>query len=109
MVNYNSIILIGFAVIIIGFLLVFIGTALQSSSGSSKTEINTGGVILIGPIPIIFGNDKGTYNICSYICCNSHDNIILPILQRINLKRTHLIKLIYLQIILRTVKSLLRF
>ncbi len=59
MVNYNSIILIGFAVIIIGFLLIFIGTALQSSSGSSKTEINTGGVILIGPIPIIFGNDRG--------------------------------------------------
>ncbi|MBZ2166563.1 TIGR00304 family membrane protein [Methanobacterium spitsbergense] len=59
MVNYNSIILIGLAVIIVGFLLIFIGTALQSSSGSSKTEINTGGVILIGPIPTIFGNDKG--------------------------------------------------
>lgn len=59
MVNYNSIILAGFAVVVLGILLIFIGTALQSSSSSSKTEIHTGGVIMIGPIPIIFGNDKG--------------------------------------------------
>jgi uncharacterized protein (TIGR00304 family) len=58
LVNYNSIILIGFAVVILGILLIFIGTALQSSSNDSKTEVHTGGVILIGPIPIIFGNDK---------------------------------------------------
>ena len=48
----------GFAVLILGILLIFIGTALQSSSDDSKTEIHTGGVILIGPIPIIFGNDR---------------------------------------------------
>jgi uncharacterized protein (TIGR00304 family) len=59
LVNYNSIILIGFAVVIIGILIIFIGSALQSSSSSSKTEVHTSGVILIGPIPIIFGNDKG--------------------------------------------------
>ena len=59
MVNYISIILIGFAVVIIGILIIFIGSALQSSSSSSKTEVHTSGVILIGPIPIIFGNDKG--------------------------------------------------
>ncbi len=59
MVNYNSIILMGFAVVILGILLIFIGTALQSSSNNSKSEVHTGGVILIGPIPIIFGNDKG--------------------------------------------------
>jgi uncharacterized protein (TIGR00304 family) len=59
MVNYNSIILAGFAVVVLGILLIFIGTALQSSSSSSKTEIHTGGVIMIGPIPIIFGNDRG--------------------------------------------------
>ena len=58
LVNYDSIILIGFAVVILGILLIFIGTALQSSSNDSKTEMHTGGVILIGPIPIIFGNDK---------------------------------------------------
>jgi uncharacterized protein (TIGR00304 family) len=48
----------GFAVVILGIFLIFIGTALQSSSNDSKTEIHTGGVILIGPIPIIFGNDR---------------------------------------------------
>jgi uncharacterized protein (TIGR00304 family) len=58
MVNYNMIIILGFAAIILGIFMVFIGTALQSSSNDSKTEIHTGGVILIGPIPIIFGNDK---------------------------------------------------
>jgi uncharacterized protein (TIGR00304 family) len=58
LVNYNSIILIGFAAVVLGILLIFIGTALQSSSNDSKTEVHTGGVILIGPIPIIFGNDK---------------------------------------------------
>ena len=59
MTNYSTIILAGFAVVILGVLMIFIGTALQSSSGSSKTEIHTGGVIMIGPIPIIFGNDRG--------------------------------------------------
>jgi len=59
MVNYNMVILAGFLVVILGILMIFIGTALQSSSGSSKTEIHTGGVIMIGPIPIIFGNDRG--------------------------------------------------
>jgi uncharacterized protein (TIGR00304 family) len=59
MADSNTIILAGFAVVILGVLMIFIGTALQSSSGSSKTEIHTGGVIMIGPIPIIFGNDRG--------------------------------------------------
>jgi uncharacterized protein (TIGR00304 family) len=59
MVNYNSIILLGFIVVVLGILLIFIGTALQSSTSSSKTEVHTGGVIMIGPIPIIFGNDRG--------------------------------------------------
>ena len=44
--------------VILGILMIFIGTALQSLSNDSKTEVHTGGVILIGPIPIIFGNDK---------------------------------------------------
>jgi uncharacterized protein (TIGR00304 family) len=59
LVNYNSVILAGFLVVILGVLMIFIGTALQSSSSSSKTEIHTGGVIMIGPVPIIFGNDRG--------------------------------------------------
>lgn len=61
MVNTSSLIMLGITVVIIGFILIFIGTALQSTSktGDGKTEVKTGGVILIGPIPIIFGSDKG--------------------------------------------------
>jgi uncharacterized protein (TIGR00304 family) len=59
LINYNSLILIGFAVVILGVLLIFVGTTLQSSSSNSKTEVHTAGIIMIGPIPIIFGNDKG--------------------------------------------------
>lgn len=55
-------------VIFIGIIILIIGTALQGSSqtndnnqGSSQTsEVKTGGVVLIGPIPIIFGSDKST-------------------------------------------------
>jgi len=49
----------GFAIIVLGILIIVVGTALQSSSNSSKTEVHTSGIILIGPIPIIFVNDKG--------------------------------------------------
>jgi uncharacterized protein (TIGR00304 family) len=49
----------GIIAIFIGFILIFIGTFLQGTA--SKTgEVKTGGVILIGPIPIIFGNDTGS-------------------------------------------------
>lgn len=57
--NSNTLVLAGIIVIFIGFILVFAGSALQTSS-SKTTDVKTGGVILIGPIPIIFGNDKGT-------------------------------------------------
>ncbi|MCE5214867.1 MAG: DUF131 domain-containing protein [Methanobacterium sp.] len=58
MINGSNLIIAGILVILIGFILVFVGTALQ---GTNKTsEVKTGGVILIGPIPIIFGSDKGT-------------------------------------------------
>ncbi|MTK63979.1 MAG: TIGR00304 family protein [Methanobacterium sp.] len=67
MVNSNVLILAGFGVILVGILMIFIGSVVQSSSGdqsnsgsdSSKTTVQTGGVIMIGPIPIIFGNNKG--------------------------------------------------
>lgn len=67
MSNYSTIILTGFLVVMLGIILIFIGTVLQSSSNNQsnsdnntqKTDIQTGGVIMIGPIPIIFGNNKG--------------------------------------------------
>jgi Predicted membrane protein len=50
------IVITGIIVIFIGIIIVVIGSALQSTS--QNEEVHTGGVILIGPIPIIFGNDK---------------------------------------------------
>lgn len=66
MVNSNLLILAGFGVVMLGIIMIFLGSVLQSSSNnqsnssdSSNTNIQTGGVIMIGPIPIIFGNNKG--------------------------------------------------
>jgi uncharacterized protein (TIGR00304 family) len=64
MINGNTLVSIGIFFVIAGFFLIFIGSILQtaisdnSDENSTKSEIKTGGVILIGPIPIIFGNDK---------------------------------------------------
>lgn len=55
--NAGTLIIAGIIVIFIGMILIFVGAALQSTSKTS--EVHTGGIILIGPIPIIFGNDKG--------------------------------------------------
>lgn len=54
--NAGTLIIAGIIVVFIGIALIFVGTALQSTSKTS--EVHTGGVIMIGPIPIIFGNDK---------------------------------------------------
>lgn len=62
MIKGETLVFIGIAAVIIGMLLIFIGTAFLSSGSSGKGEnsskVSTGGVVLIGPIPIIFGNDK---------------------------------------------------
>lgn len=63
MINGSTLVNIGFFVVVAGILLIFLGSMIQSTSSentkeNSNSEIKTGGVILIGPIPIIFGNDK---------------------------------------------------
>jgi len=63
MIKGETLVFIGIAVVIAGMLLTFIGTAILSSGKnnnqeSNNSKVSTGGVILIGPIPIIFGNDK---------------------------------------------------
>lgn len=54
--NASTLLIAGIIAIFLGIILIFVGTMLQSTS--KTTEAHTGGVILIGPIPIIFGNDK---------------------------------------------------
>lgn len=44
----------GIGLIMVGILLVVVGSVL----GSGDAEVRSGGVIFVGPIPIVFGNDK---------------------------------------------------
>jgi uncharacterized protein (TIGR00304 family) len=48
---------LGISLILIGFLLVFVGSLIAASGGEG--EVEGGGVIMIGPIPIIFGTGRG--------------------------------------------------
>ena len=47
----------GVLIIFLGFGIIFIGTMLARRSSSEKGEVKGGGVVMIGPIPIIFGSD----------------------------------------------------
>jgi len=53
---------VGVLVILVGFLLILVATLVSGRSGrergeESRSEVRGGGVVMIGPIPIIFGTD----------------------------------------------------
>lgn len=56
----------GIILILIGFAMVFLGRrnetpgkkSIQALDTEPETKVKGGGVILIGPIPIVFGSDK---------------------------------------------------
>jgi uncharacterized protein (TIGR00304 family) len=51
---------IGTAIILAGFMLVILAmiwSATSSEDGKRQTQAKGGGVIMVGPIPIIFGSD----------------------------------------------------
>ncbi|HOM95655.1 MAG: DUF131 domain-containing protein [Candidatus Methanofastidiosa archaeon] len=56
--HYEKIISAGFILILLGLVITISGTFLSLLKGDEASRIETGGVILIGPIPIIFGNSK---------------------------------------------------
>jgi uncharacterized membrane protein len=53
--NQARLTLVGVAIIFVGFLVVALGASLGSGGSSSS-----GGFILIGPIPIVFGSGPGS-------------------------------------------------
>ncbi len=55
----ENLLLFGIIFIIIGFVLLFIYFIYEifKATKEKKTEVKGGGVVLIGPIPIIFGTD----------------------------------------------------
>jgi uncharacterized protein (TIGR00304 family) len=55
----GEIVFLGVVVILLGALIIFAGIVKEAvSKGSSKGEFRGGGVVMIGPIPIIFGTDR---------------------------------------------------
>ena len=53
--------LLGFALVVVGLLVVVVSLIFMSrrrSPSERKTDVRGAGVIMIGPIPIIFGTDK---------------------------------------------------
>ncbi|KUK72374.1 MULTISPECIES: TIGR00304 family protein [Methanobacterium] len=87
MIKGQTIILIGIVAVVVGMLLIFIGSTFLSSGktdSNDNSKVSTGGVILIGPIPIVFGNDKSMVSIALV------GAIILMILAYILFYRGHL-------------------
>lgn len=55
----NELAILGVILIIIGIIVVLAAFTREGlSSGEDKREIRGGGVIMIGPIPLIFGTDR---------------------------------------------------
>jgi uncharacterized protein (TIGR00304 family) len=54
--------LAGIALIFVGILIIIIAIILlgtrSTAKGENKSKVSAGGVVMIGPIPIIFGTDK---------------------------------------------------
>ena len=48
----------GFALILVGVFIIALAVILFSVRSAGKNKIRSGGVVMIGPIPIIFGTDK---------------------------------------------------
>ncbi|MEB3779116.1 MAG: DUF131 domain-containing protein [Desulfurococcales archaeon] len=60
MVEWGSVAILGFVLILLGVLLVFMGVLMSAMQGSqgSRGGVEAGGVVVIGPIPIIFGSSS---------------------------------------------------
>lgn len=57
MQSWDALVGLGIALIFIGFMMVFLGVFLGALSGS-QGKVEGGGVVMIGPIPIIFGTSE---------------------------------------------------
>jgi Predicted membrane protein len=73
MPGFSTWLTIGFIIIMIGFIIIFVG-AIYSSSQQSNQKTEVGGVIMIGPIPIIFGNSWKAATIAIAFSYCTYDN-----------------------------------
>ena len=63
-----KILTLGLLIVFIGIIVVLVGVASMAyqawkTGGVEKPEVRGGGIIMIGPIPIIFGTDVGAVKI----------------------------------------------
>ena len=58
MIDSATLYALGVALIFVGVIVIVVATVLLSVSGAGKEKFKGGGVIIIGPVPIIFGTDK---------------------------------------------------
>ena len=58
MIDYSTLYALGITLIFVGVLVIIVAVTLISISNSGKGEVEGGGAIIIGPIPIIFGTDS---------------------------------------------------
>ncbi|MDY6769020.1 MAG: DUF131 domain-containing protein [Candidatus Nanohaloarchaea archaeon] len=52
----DTLVTVGIGVILLGFLLVIAGSLM---AGNGETDAEAGGVLFIGPIPVVFGSNRG--------------------------------------------------
>ena len=55
-----DLVFVGIGIILVGFLVVLLATVISgepSQEGKRRTEVRGGGVVMLGPIPIVFGSD----------------------------------------------------
>jgi uncharacterized protein (TIGR00304 family) len=50
----------GIALVFVGIIIIIIAIIMASMRGTGKGKVKGAGVIMIGPIPIIFGTDKSS-------------------------------------------------
>ncbi len=55
---YSVFVDLGIALVVVGVIVIVAVVILGSFGGSKKGKVSGAGVIMIGPIPIIFGTDK---------------------------------------------------
>ncbi len=53
----DELVLAGFVMLFLGMLLVAAGMLIQAGKQGQGAEVRGGGVVLIGPLPVVFGSD----------------------------------------------------
>jgi len=61
MLNQTSLVILGAAFVFCGFVVTFVALLLyflKTMHARGKAKVRAGGLVMIGPIPIVFGTDK---------------------------------------------------